>query len=357
MELISRVVFLDTNIFQGKNFQFLTHGLKALKDLIDSGEVRLLITSITISEVKSHISQKAKSAALEVKRLKKEAMILRNFPQLPVFGVFENISSSQIEEQLFQDFEAFLSSENIEIVSIDVVPPSKVFESYFSVKAPFALGEKSKEFGDAFVLEALDHWAQENNMPIHLVSTDNDMHRFSVTHPMLSCVSSVDDYVSAVVYNSSVEPSTFADLALERLVEQVLDYAKVKIQESDFITIDLIELASQEQMNVKSVRLANSTLMGVGDGIAEFFLELLVEVETLQIYENFNFSVDVDGEDDLFELAKTQRRATYKDTELITVKIDISQRVLARASIISCEDFSGVLLLDNGYDVHEEEVD
>ncbi|MBD8239510.1 PIN domain-containing protein [Pseudomonas fluorescens] len=71
MELKSRLIFLDTNIYEGKNFQFMSHSLGALKNLIDNGEVRLLITKITKNEVLAYIKKKAASATLELKAIKR----------------------------------------------------------------------------------------------------------------------------------------------------------------------------------------------------------------------------------------------------------------------------------------------
>ncbi|WP_186828339.1 PIN domain-containing protein, partial [Pseudomonas syringae] len=75
-----------------------------------------------------------------------------------------------------------LSSENVEIVSVDGVAPSYVFERYFSVLAPFAAGDKEKEFADAFVLKALLDLAEARGYQIHVISSDSDMARFAEQH-------------------------------------------------------------------------------------------------------------------------------------------------------------------------------
>ncbi|WP_186828340.1 PIN domain-containing protein, partial [Pseudomonas syringae] len=94
MELKSRLVFLDTNIYEGKNFQFLEHSLGSLKKLIDDAEVHLLITEITKREVVSHIAKNVKYSAAQINKIKKSAMIFRNVPNERIHAIFEKLSVS-----------------------------------------------------------------------------------------------------------------------------------------------------------------------------------------------------------------------------------------------------------------------
>lgn len=350
MELLSRVVFLDTSVYQGKNFQFQSHILKSLKDLVHSGELRLLISDITKSEIKLHISQKAKSAASVVKKLKKEAMILRNLSHLPIGGIFEDISSAQIEGQLFSDFENFLESENVESVAIDVVLPSKVFNSYFSMLPPFAPGEKSKEFSDAFVLEALDHWANANGTIVHVVSTDGDMQRFVETRPMLSYSESINEFVEAVNYSVSLEPSTFAQVALERLMAKILDRARTETERLEPLVGDFFEFCDKEEFSISEISVKEFSLIGVDEGLVEYLFEFLVDVKVLQLYDEYDNELTAD--DDLFFEPKPKRRtASYQGEVMASVEIDISERIVSKTFISKYVDFGGVLILENAKDV------
>ncbi|WP_455913449.1 PIN domain-containing protein [Pseudomonas syringae] len=144
MELRSRLLFLDTNIYEGKNFQFLTHSLGSLKRLVDEGEVQLLITEVTKGEVVGHIRKKVKLALAEVKALKKKAMILRNVPNIPAYGIFSDASAEEVSESIIKDFETFLDSDHVEMVSIDNVKPSYVFSRFFYRK-PLSLSVKKKK--------------------------------------------------------------------------------------------------------------------------------------------------------------------------------------------------------------------
>lgn len=215
MELRSRLFFVDTNIYEGKNFQFLTHSLGALKNLIDEGEIHLLITEVTKGEIVSHINKKISSALAELKAIKKSSMILRNLPDIPAHGVFAEPNKEEMVATIVGNLEVFLRSDHVEVVSIDSVKPSYVFERYFSVKAPFAEGDKEKEFADAFVLKALHDLAEARGHFIHVISNDKDMFRYSEDHPKLICSSSIDEYIDAVNKSVSIEPSVFAVSALE----------------------------------------------------------------------------------------------------------------------------------------------
>ncbi|WP_278405999.1 PIN domain-containing protein [Pseudomonas rhodesiae] len=120
MEIKSRLVFLDTNIFEGKNFQFDSHSLQAFKRLVDDDEIRLLITDPTIQEVKHHLRTKSEEAVSEIKKVRRTAMLLRNVPDLPAHGIFEELSADLIEERLHRKFSDFLEGDNVEHVSIEM---------------------------------------------------------------------------------------------------------------------------------------------------------------------------------------------------------------------------------------------
>ena len=48
-------VFVDSSIFIGKNYRYDHPSFVALKDAVSAGRANLLVTDITIEEVKAHI--------------------------------------------------------------------------------------------------------------------------------------------------------------------------------------------------------------------------------------------------------------------------------------------------------------
>lgn len=59
IELESRLVFIDTSVYESKNYQFTEHTLGNLCDFLESKKIHLLITQITINEIKAHLLSKS----------------------------------------------------------------------------------------------------------------------------------------------------------------------------------------------------------------------------------------------------------------------------------------------------------
>jgi hypothetical protein len=334
MELKSRLVFVDTNIYEGKNFQFLTHSLGGLKSLINDGEVRLLMTDVTKGEVISHIKKKAAAAVSELKSIKKSAMILRNLPTIPAHGIFSEVSSDEIAQSLISNFETFLDAPDVEFVSIDGVKPSYVFGRYFESLPPFAVGEKEKEFADAFVLKALDDLSAGRGHAIHVISNDKDMLKFAAEHPRLICTDSIDAFIDAVNKSVSIEPAAFAAQALEHLTPKIMEIFKecLSDMQDDFkvggwdSTLDSVEFSEFE--------LESANLIAVSDEFCTYDLQFGFVVETIEIEKDYDRS-PFDQEDDSYpfvlenEVARTidvnasmQMNFYYQDKLIDSLDLD-----------------------------------
>lgn len=61
---------------------------------------------------------------------------------------------------MIDEFEQFLIEVDAEIISIEDISPTRVFEKYFGAKPPFSHKKKS-EFPDAFSLEAILKWLRK----------------------------------------------------------------------------------------------------------------------------------------------------------------------------------------------------
>ena len=72
MELQTRLVFIDTNAFEKKNYQFGQHSLGRLQELIEDKKIHLLITDVTKKEIDAHLKRKSEEAAFLIKKIQKE---------------------------------------------------------------------------------------------------------------------------------------------------------------------------------------------------------------------------------------------------------------------------------------------
>ncbi|WP_455928826.1 PIN domain-containing protein [Pseudomonas fluorescens] len=335
MELLSRIAFLDTNVYEGKNFQFLTHSLGSLKELVESGEVRLLINSVTINEVRGHIREKCVAAAAEVKAITKKAMILRSMPDIAAYGVFEPLDAADLEKVLVDNFESFLNNKNVEYFSVDNVLPSRVFDSYFSVKAPFALGEKRKEFADAFVLEALKDFADERGHYVHVISSDRDMHRYAAENPRLLCDHTLDEFISAVNHAVSVSPSAFADEVYSKFYDSVMEAVVFSFKSVEFLDESSMWVGSIESKKINSIRILGKSLISVVEEGCDFSLDVEVDVEIVRRAPDFGRSA-FDTQDGVFQsIAYTLIKNRFVERVPVALGFEYESKLMSTVSMDS----------------------
>lgn len=171
------MIFLDTNTYETKNFQFEAYELAKLKEFISSDHVYLLVTDTTVREVKKHLSAKAIEAVSVIKATQKKAMILRNIPDLPWHGIFDSVTAETITDRLLSQFDRYISGPNVEIVPVANADIATVFDAYFAGTPPFDGPGKKAEFPDAFVLDVINKISKNRGHKLYVVSNDGDFKR------------------------------------------------------------------------------------------------------------------------------------------------------------------------------------
>jgi len=355
MQLQSRIVFLDTNVYIGKNYQFLTHSLGAVRELCEQDEIRLIVTDVTSEEVKSHIRGAAAETAAVMKKVKKEAMLIRNLPDIPAFGIFTTISSEEIETKILADWEEFIASDGVEMLSVDGVVPSRVFKKYFSVSAPFALGAKEKEFADAFVLERLSDFSLERGHPVHVISNDKDLAKYCETDPRLIYSESVDEFIGAVNLRVSVEPAAFAAEALALVQDRILGFVQDRVREIDFEVRSSDWGAELEDVDVTHLEFVKANLVRVDDEHCVYEMEFSSVIETVESIKDYDRS-PFDHEDNSYPFVlETQVERTFEKSISVETTIYYQDKLL---NTVDFEvDMPYGLTLSNPVDEQRTELD
>ena len=150
------VVTIDTNIFEGANFNFSESGaLYAIKKYVDEKRVEVVLSSIVKSEVEKHIKSRTKRLVNEIKKSEKGSRIYFKELNETVEGLEEDqLLKAKIQE--FQEFIRKIQATTIEYDLLGLYETKKVFESYFDVEPPFGGSvEKKKEFPDAFIIQQI----------------------------------------------------------------------------------------------------------------------------------------------------------------------------------------------------------
>jgi hypothetical protein len=347
-ELQSRMIFLDTNTYETKNFQFEAYELAKLKQFITSDHAYLLVTDTTVREVKKHLSAKAIEPVSAIKAVQKEAMILRNVPDLPWHGIFERVTPKDITERLLSQFDRYISGPNVEIVPVANADIATVFDAYFSGTPPFDGPGKKSEFPDAFVLDVINKISKNRGHKLYVVSNDGDFKRYCALHENLISISTVSELIDLIVRNSEElrEPAKFADGIFETLREQINTKILEALQEAEFSDDDTSDMEFEiAGVEIETCDLLDKKIVEVSRDFVVYAVDVIVKIVIVYDITDYERS-PWDPEDKAYMFLLTNRlMKRYTTTRQIHVSIDYDDgikenAVLAKIDIEELLDLS-----------------
>ncbi|PGU90092.1 hypothetical protein COD71_23510 [Bacillus cereus] len=188
-------LFIDTSIFFNKNFNFSHPMFQRLIDLCARDHLKFYSTEITKKEVHSKIQESIQKTNDVLKTCRNSGKILKNIPEFS--PLFDEQLFEQTEKRLISSFNNFTLDVETEYISIDSVSNSEIFDLHFDRLPPFT-EKKKTEFKDAFVLTALNNWANCNNETLYIISSDSDMKKYCETKTKLSHMKSIEDFLDTL---------------------------------------------------------------------------------------------------------------------------------------------------------------
>jgi PIN domain len=145
--------------------------------------------------------------------------------------------------ELFQEFECFLLHEcNAEVHRALAVAPAAVFGTYFDRKPPFD-GESSKEFPDAFVVEALRQWCRKKGDRMLVVTEDKAMTRAVSGDRHLLALKNINEVLSRAAADLGVDGEAAADAVLSKPAFESSLEAVLRAQMKELVYLYSGELA------------------------------------------------------------------------------------------------------------------
>lgn len=182
-------VFIDTSVFIAENYFAPGNRIHTLMRLAEEGKINLVLSEITVQEVRKHIKSSVREAW---KQFDPVCKIFRNREEIDTWRKSTN-DKKEIDYYLSK-LDSFLKSPNIKVLDYSYNNnTAKVFTAYFNRQKPFGEGMKKDEFPDAFVLAALEKYASEIKHSIIVLSQDPDMAGYK--SEVLSC-QDCGEYVS-----------------------------------------------------------------------------------------------------------------------------------------------------------------
>jgi hypothetical protein len=220
-------IFLDTQVFEAASFNFKMTALVSLVEQVQKGTVRLILTDITVREVKARI-EKVVAAQLEgITKFKRNARVLRS-SALPEAKAVLDLDEQKVVADLHQQFDEFLRESKSEIIDTSALPAGPVFEQYFAGKPPFGSGDKKSEFPDAFVVEALGKWAKENGA-LFVISGDEPFRDACRAHDRVYASAKLSTLLDRIMFDAAIG-AFIREQTLER-IDDIREQAKEEFQD------------------------------------------------------------------------------------------------------------------------------
>jgi len=220
-------VFVDPSEYRRNNLDFAGDRLTALVDLVAKGWVALLQTDVSVLEVHQLIRRNMEEAC---EALRKSVLAPLKSVDDDRLGIFKSPpTAAELADKLINQYEHHLKSGSYTTLAVSDVDPAVIFDAYFSGAPPFDSQKKKTEFPDAFTLQRLIMWADENNTPVYIVGPDPDLkttcdvreqlHHFEKIEALLDHINRAD----ALVQRLQTKPQDFTDKLLNFVSDEFVD--------------------------------------------------------------------------------------------------------------------------------------
>jgi len=193
VDLLITNVYIDTCVFEYRQFDFQSPAFLGLLDLVRAGHVKILTSAITIGEFKARIEAHVSSAVTQQRKFATEGWILKRLPYYA--ALFKKPNKNSLSKQLIENFQNFLIISEAEAIDLDGASLDDVVTKYFLESPPFGPGDKKSEFPDALVVSALEAWSEANGEPVYLISRDQKVREACTGGLKLHALEDIRDFL------------------------------------------------------------------------------------------------------------------------------------------------------------------
>ncbi|EPL8209424.1 PIN domain-containing protein [Raoultella ornithinolytica] len=353
MELITRLVYIDTSAYERKHFQFGLYILEKLQSFASDSKVHVLVTDITRKEIEAHIQKKVEGALKELENFqKKHAPILRTSPKNIGQSLFNTPDLENVTSDALASFSDFLGSVGVEEITTNNVSPLLVFEKYFTNAPPFDQPGKKKEFPDAFTLEAVNEIAVNRNHKVYIVSEDNDLISACNQNPNFIHLSSIQILIDLLLRNDEAleDMVAFADGVFNKIRPTIIDSIRQHIDEMEFIAeSNECQDVEIDEVQLNDIKLTASNLTDVSRDSATYELSAAVTIDAVFRFPDYERS-PWDPEDKAYAFVfESKSRLIFNELVNLNIEIGFHDGIRENAEIIDITLDDNYIVLDAEY--------
>ncbi len=171
-ELKTRIVFVDTGVFEKELFDWKGTTLSSLMSLAKKRQILLTTTEITQREISDRIRSRLNEAAGAATKVRSQLAILKAAPGKRNTAL--EFKSEELAAKIISGQKRFFKGSRAKMIAV-YSDAEAIFDDYFNRKKPFGDGKKKNEFPDAFVIHGLRKYCSATGGSMYVVSLDGDM--------------------------------------------------------------------------------------------------------------------------------------------------------------------------------------
>ncbi len=227
-------IFIDTNVFEKKGFNFDARNqiIGQYQILTKNKNFENVCVSVVDNEIKQHINKKIDE---NKKGIKKHCKWLYNCLDEAIID--ENINKDLLDYEKFK--------QECETINIDLknINPELVMEKYFKIQYPFEL-TKPNEFKDAFFLEAVYKYAKEHELYTSFIVITNDNGIKNAVEEQgnkkIITLDSIEQLIDTMIkYPQAEKTKVFDYISSYDFAEQIEEMIKINISDIEEEQIDI----------------------------------------------------------------------------------------------------------------------
>lgn len=194
LRYIPTSLYIDTQVFVQQGHRFDTQAFTDLLDTFVKGGIRLLIPEMMERELLRKFDEQAiKAAQALIKAHKTHPIASLSLIKLSTKEELQ----SKCYDKMVRQWETFKEHFMVEELPLVERNLKEAVDWYFRKEPPFSNPKKPKEFPDAFILSALEHYHKEHKANIAVVSGDGDFREVCARRRFIAHFSSLDEYIKA----------------------------------------------------------------------------------------------------------------------------------------------------------------
>ena len=340
LPLDTRHVFLDTQVYRALGHNPANRALVLLSEQIEAHRVVLHCSDITLLEVERQIRESVLALHRTANAVEKDLSKWRKSIPSAAPTTRLEFDAGAVAHALFAQFVIFIKLTcNAVMHDALKVDPASVFQAYFGRKPPFD-GEESKEFPDAFVIEALRRWADENDSRLHVVTEDKAMARAVALTPRLHGIKGFHEMLARAAADLGPLGEAAADRVLQAPAFDVsFEHAlRAEIKDANFVYTGELPEGEAFEGDLLSIEAIDSwSIVGLSDDRIALIMDVKIQVRVEIQYENRDLA-SYDKEDDIwFNAAEASIDVDDTVDVEVLVEIKVLDGTVINARILSQE--------------------